>query len=103
MAQGQDKILAQDLRGNILGQKASEVPQWKQETFNKAITFGKITFLSISDQRKSLPIQTVGPLLDAIREVCILRHECPALALISCPSIKFSSSSVTQVLERRPK
>jgi len=84
MAQGQDKIFAQDLRGNILGQKASEVPQWKQETFNKATTFGKITSLSIGDQRKSLPIYKLrDPLLDAIREVCILRHECPALALIS--------------------
>ena len=104
MAQGQDKIFAQDLRGNILGQKASEVPQWKQETFNKATTFGKITSLSIGDQRKSLPIYKLrDPLLDAIREVCISRHECPVLALISCLSIKFSSSSVTQVLERRPK
>lgn len=72
MAQGQEKVFAQDLRGNIMGQKASEVPQWKQETFNKATTFGKITSLSISDQRKSLPIYKLRePLLDAIREVSI--------------------------------
>ena len=36
-AQGQDKIFAPDLRGNILGQEASEAPQRKQETFNKAV------------------------------------------------------------------
>ena len=70
MAQGQDRVFAQDMRGNILGQKAGEVPQWKQETFNKATTFGKITSLSIQDQRKSLPIYKLRePLLDAIREV----------------------------------
>ena len=92
MAQGQDKIFAQDLRGNILGQKASEVPQWKQETFNKATTFGRITSLSIGDQRKSLPIYKLRePLLDAIREVCILQHQWLALVLMICPSIKFSS------------
>jgi len=56
MAQNQDKVFAQDLRRNLLGQKAGEVPQWKEATFNKATTFGKITSLSIGDQRKSLPI-----------------------------------------------
>ena len=70
MANNQDKIFAQDLRGHLMGQKASEVPQWKQETFNKATTFGKITSMSIGDQRKSLPIYKLrGPLLEAIRDV----------------------------------
>lgn len=70
MAQGEDKIFAQDLKGHILGQKSNEVPQWKQETFNKTTTYGKITSLSIEDQRKSLPIYKLrGPLIEAIREV----------------------------------
>lgn len=73
MAQTGDKVFAQDLRGNIMGQKAQEVPQWKQETFNKATTFGKITSMSIQDQRKSLPIYKLRePLLQAIQEVCSL-------------------------------
>lgn len=104
MAQGQDRIFAQDLRGNILGQKASEVPQWKQETFNKATTFGKITSLSIGDQRKSLPIYKLrDPLLDAIREVCICGTQIWQLALMLHASIKFSLWSATRVLERRLK
>lgn len=70
MAQSQDKMFAQDLRGNLMGQKAQEVPQWKEATFNKTTTFGRITSLSIQDQRKSLPIYKLrDPLLQAIRDV----------------------------------
>lgn len=71
MATQQERMFAQDLRGTIMGQKAQEVPQWKEATFNKATTFGKITSLSIQDQRKSLPIYKLrDPLLQAIRDVC---------------------------------
>ncbi|KAF8333051.1 P-loop containing nucleoside triphosphate hydrolase protein [Cantharellus anzutake] len=73
MANNQDKIFAQDLRGHLMGQKASEVPQWKQETFNKATTFGKITSLPIAEQRKSLPIYKLRePLLEAIHDHQVL-------------------------------
>lgn len=71
MAQEQDKVFAQDLRGNIMGQ--GQAPQWKEQAFNKATTYGKITSLSIQDQRKSLPIYKLrDPLLKAIREVCLI-------------------------------
>jgi len=61
-------MFAQDLRGNLKGQKAGEVPKWKE--LNKATTFGEITTLSIQDQRKSLPIYKLrDPLLPAIGEV----------------------------------
>lgn len=70
MATQQDKMFAQDLKGTLMGQKAQEVPQWKEATFNKSTTFGKITSLSIQDQRKSLPIYKLrDPLLQAIRDV----------------------------------
>jgi ATP-dependent RNA helicase DHX8/PRP22 len=70
MSKDGDKIFAQDLRGNLKGQKAGEVPSWKQSSFNKATTFGEITTLSIQDQRKSLPIYKLRePLLKAIEEV----------------------------------
>ena len=70
MANQQDKVFAQDMRGNIMGQKAQEVPQWKEHTFNKATTYGKITSLSIQDQRKALPIYKLrDPLLKAIHDV----------------------------------
>ncbi|KAF8518624.1 P-loop containing nucleoside triphosphate hydrolase protein [Gautieria morchelliformis] len=71
MAQEQDKVFAQDLRGNIMGQ--NNAPQWKEQAFNKATTYGKITSLSIQDQRKSLPIYKLrDPLLKAIREHQVL-------------------------------
>lgn len=74
MAQASDKMFAQDLKGNLMGQKAGEVPQWKEQTFNKATTFGKITSLGIQDQRKSLPIYKLrDALLQAIREVRVIQ------------------------------
>lgn len=73
MAKEGDRVFAQDLRGNIRGQKAGEQPKWKEATFNKATTFGEITHMSIQEQRKSLPIYKLrDPLLQAIREVCII-------------------------------
>ena len=56
LAQAEDKQFAQDLRGNALGAKASIAPAWKQKTFNKTTTYGKITDKSIQEQRESLPI-----------------------------------------------
>jgi ATP-dependent RNA helicase DHX8/PRP22 len=70
MAKPDEKTFAQDLRGSLRGQKAGEVPQWKQQAFNKATTFGEITNLSIQEQRKSLPIYKLrDPLLQAIADV----------------------------------
>ncbi|KAJ8702089.1 DEAH-box ATP-dependent RNA helicase prp22 [Pleurotus ostreatus] len=68
-----DKVFAQDMRGNLRSQRAGEVPKWKEETFNKATTFGQITSLSIQDQRKSLPIYKLrDSLLQAIAEHQVL-------------------------------
>ncbi|KIK07287.1 hypothetical protein K443DRAFT_673549 [Laccaria amethystina LaAM-08-1] len=73
MSKETDKMFAQDLRGSLRGQKAGEVPSWKQQSFNKATTFGEITSLSIQDQRKSLPIYKLrDPLLKAIEEHQVL-------------------------------
>lgn len=73
MSQPSDRMFAQDLKGSLMSQNAGEEPQWREKTFNKATTFGKITSLSIQDQRKALPIYKLRePLLNAIREVCIL-------------------------------
>ena len=72
MSSQQDKVFAQDLRSN-LRQGQNDAPKWKEATFSKATTFGEITSLSIQDQRKSLPIYKLrDPLLEAIREVCVL-------------------------------
>ncbi|KAJ6543982.1 P-loop containing nucleoside triphosphate hydrolase protein [Mycena capillaripes] len=64
---------AQDLRGNLKGQKAGEVPNWKEATFNEATAFGEVTSLSIQEQRASLPIYKVREaLLKAISEHQVL-------------------------------
>ncbi|CUA74694.1 ATP-dependent RNA helicase DHX8/PRP22 [Rhizoctonia solani] len=69
MSQNNNKMFGQDTRGNIMGQKAGEVPQWGAERFNKATTFGKITSLSITDQRQSLPIFKLrDKLVQAVRD-----------------------------------
>ncbi|KAJ7799404.1 P-loop containing nucleoside triphosphate hydrolase protein [Mycena olivaceomarginata] len=68
-----DKMFAQDLRGNLKGQKAGQVPKWKESMFNKATAFGEITSLSIQEQRQSLPIYKLrDPLLKAISEHQVL-------------------------------
>ncbi|CAG8700178.1 13047_t:CDS:2, partial [Acaulospora colombiana] len=69
MAQGSEKIFAQDLKGHILGQKANEQQEWRAATFNKTTTFGKITNLSIEEQRKGLPIYRLREtLVQAVRD-----------------------------------
>ncbi|KNC98023.1 uncharacterized protein SPPG_06442 [Spizellomyces punctatus DAOM BR117] len=54
MADRSDRHFAQDLKG--FGRTEDNVPEWKKKTFNNATTFGKITSLSITEQRESLPI-----------------------------------------------
>ena len=67
-----ERHFAQDLRGIAAGRKAGEVPEWKKETFNKATSFGKVTSLTIQEQRQSLPIyQMRDMLIKAISAVCI--------------------------------
>ncbi|GAA5907660.1 hypothetical protein JCM5296_000845 [Sporobolomyces johnsonii] len=51
-----ERAFAADARGAAAGQRAKDVPAWKKETFNQATTFGKITTMTIAEQRKSLPI-----------------------------------------------
>ncbi|CAG8568818.1 12806_t:CDS:10, partial [Cetraspora pellucida] len=64
-----ERHFAQDLRGIAAGRKAGEVPEWKRETFNKTTSFGKVTSLSIQEQRQSLPIYKMRTqLINAIKE-----------------------------------
>lgn len=71
MTQSHERTFAADARGMAAGAKANDVPAWKKETFNQATTFGKITSLSIQDQRKSLPIYKFREqLIQAFKTVC---------------------------------
>ncbi|ORY38513.1 P-loop containing nucleoside triphosphate hydrolase protein [Rhizoclosmatium globosum] len=53
LAEKGDKQFAQDVRGS--GQ-TENVSEWKKATFNNATSYGRITSLSIKEQRESLPI-----------------------------------------------
>jgi len=55
MPENGERTFAQDLRG-ITHDPNANISEWKRKTFNKATTFGKITNLSIKEQRESLPI-----------------------------------------------
>jgi len=90
MSRDSDRIFAQDMRGSLRSQKAGEVPKWREQSFNKATTFGEITSLSIQDQRKSLPIYKLRyQLLQAIGDVCHSLHVKCMAASLEYYSIKF--------------
>lgn len=60
---------AQDLRGTAMSTKSGQ-SEWKKATFNAATSFGRITSLSIQEQRESLPIYKLrNSLVQAIAEV----------------------------------
>ncbi|KAJ1902375.1 DEAH-box ATP-dependent RNA helicase prp22 [Coemansia sp. IMI 209127] len=55
-----ERNFAQDLRGvaaDIANKsRGSDLPEWQKSVQGKAMTFGKLTDLSIQEQRKSLPV-----------------------------------------------
>ncbi|KAF9439217.1 DEAH-box ATP-dependent RNA helicase prp22 [Entomortierella beljakovae] len=51
-----ERNFAQDLRGGAAAGKVGQVPEWKANTFGKATTYGRITDLSIKEQRERLPV-----------------------------------------------
>ncbi|TPX30901.1 hypothetical protein SmJEL517_g05644 [Synchytrium microbalum] len=53
MADAGERGFAQDMKGMTVEER---VPEWKKKTFNNATTFGKITSLTIKEQREHLPI-----------------------------------------------
>lgn len=68
-----ERNFAQDLRGSALSGKAGQVPEWKSNTFGKATTYGRITDLSMQQQRESLPtFKLRQQLVDAVRNNQIL-------------------------------
>jgi ATP-dependent RNA helicase DHX8/PRP22 len=71
MAQQADKQFASDVRQNMMNSRPQATPAWKSA--NKSATLGKITNLSIPEQRRSLPIYKLrDQLVKAVRENQIL-------------------------------
>ncbi|KAI8051663.1 P-loop containing nucleoside triphosphate hydrolase protein [Syncephalis plumigaleata] len=72
MADPGERSFAQDARG-IATAKQPNAPEWKKSVFNLSTTFGRITDLSIKEQRESLPIYKLRePLVRAMRENQVL-------------------------------
>ena len=70
MAQ-EDRQLAAEVRGT--GLAARDVPEWKQKAFGKATSYGQRSSLSISEQRKGLPIYKLREqLIQAVNDNQIL-------------------------------
>ncbi|KAI9015874.1 hypothetical protein CLU79DRAFT_336319 [Phycomyces nitens] len=64
-----ERQFAQDLRGIAATTKPGQMAEWKQATFNNATSFGKITSMTIQEQRESLPIHRLREdLVQAVRE-----------------------------------
>ncbi|ODN83765.1 ATP-dependent RNA helicase DHX8/PRP22 [Cryptococcus wingfieldii CBS 7118] len=71
MANQNERQFATDIKGSLMGQKATQTPAWKAA--NKVVSYGKITSMSIQEQRKSLPIYKLrDQLVSAIRDNQIL-------------------------------
>ncbi|WVQ62890.1 uncharacterized protein L199_001039 [Kwoniella botswanensis] len=70
MANQNERQFASDIKGNLLGQKAAQLPAWKAA--NKVVSYGKITSLSIQEQRKSLPIYKLRDQLVQANQILVV-------------------------------
>lgn len=67
-----ERTFAQDLRGLTVNPE-DNVPEWKKKMMDKSTTFGRITNMSIKEQRESLPIYKLREaLVQAVQENQIL-------------------------------
>lgn len=72
MAKAGERHLAQELRGIGMGQ-VEGMPEWRRETVDKNLSFGKVTNKTIKEQREELPIYKLrNQLLTAIAQNHIL-------------------------------
>lgn len=72
---GDSSVFYADVKAGILpnSNAPNELPEWKRATFGKNPTLGRITTLSIKEQRESLPIfQFREELIEAIRSNQVL-------------------------------
>lgn len=71
MPEAGERHLAYELRG--VGLSAYEMPEWKKQAYDKALTFGQRSKLSIQEQRKSLPIYKLkNELIQAVHDNQVL-------------------------------
>jgi ATP-dependent RNA helicase DHX8/PRP22 len=73
MVASHQRKFASDLRNAQINKGGGDMPEWKRVVQNKNQTFGKITNMSIKEQRESLPIfKFKTQLIEAVRQEQLL-------------------------------
>ncbi|KAH8154787.1 uncharacterized protein LAJ45_01318 [Morchella importuna] len=69
MVAPEERKFASDLKSTRLNKGADDMPEWKKATMSKNMSFGRITSMSIKEQRESLPVYKLrSSLIKAVHE-----------------------------------
>ncbi|KAL7276155.1 DEAH-box ATP-dependent RNA helicase prp22 [Rhizina undulata] len=64
-----ERMFASELKNTRANKGVDDMPEWRRATMSKNMSFGKITSLSIKEQRESLPVHKLrGQLIKAVEE-----------------------------------
>ncbi|CAK4652169.1 unnamed protein product [Aphanomyces euteiches] len=67
MPEAGERHFAQELRGIHMGSSTLDLPEWKEKTQSKSLSYGNVSTKSIREQRESLPVfKLKRQLMDAI-------------------------------------
>ncbi|KAK9453571.1 P-loop containing nucleoside triphosphate hydrolase protein [Dipodascopsis uninucleata] len=68
-----EHVFAEDIKNAVISRAPPEMPEWKKRAFYNNTSFGKVTNLSIYEQRQSLPVFKLrDKLIEAVRDNQIL-------------------------------
>lgn len=69
MVAPEERKFASDLKNARMNKGVDDMPEWKKATMSKNMSFGRITSMSIKEQRESLPVYKLrSSLITAVRE-----------------------------------
>ncbi|KAK9322743.1 P-loop containing nucleoside triphosphate hydrolase protein [Lipomyces orientalis] len=69
LAEAGARVLAEEVKNSVIKKSAPEMPEWKKKALYNNTSFGKITDLSIKEQRESLPVFKLrDELVKAVRD-----------------------------------
>ncbi|KAK9246939.1 putative ATP-dependent rna helicase dhx8 [Lipomyces tetrasporus] len=69
LAEAGARVLAEEVKNTVIKKSAPEMPEWKKKALYNSTSFGKITNLTIKEQRVSLPVFKLrDELVKAVRD-----------------------------------
>lgn len=69
MVAPEERKFASDLKNARMNKGVDDMPEWKKATMSKNMSFGRITSMSIKEQRESLPVYKLrSALITAVKE-----------------------------------